>query len=205
LYENIIPTPYYTSKILVFPTLEDFWTYTEINMLYSTTICKDNQRTLAILLILTTHYSQGTGAVTLAAVMAAIGVTKTTLADQRFVIYGAGSAGLGIACQLRDAIIKSHPEISLEQASKQFWLIDKFGLVWKGLRDEKVRRDVREFKRLEDEWQQAEKGEGNKGIELLEVVKRVKPTVLIGCSTHAGAFTREVVETMAKGCAYSGS
>ena len=64
--------------------------------------------------------SQGTGAVTLAAVMSAVGVTKSRLADQRFVIFGAGSAGLGIARQLRHgmATIDNVPPGYFEHAQK---------------------------------------------------------------------------------------
>ncbi|WVQ84624.1 hypothetical protein IAT38_006779 [Cryptococcus sp. DSM 104549] len=144
---------------------------------------------------------QGTGAVTLAAVHAAISVTKTKLSDQRIVIYGAGSAGLGIARQLRDAIPLEASEASessdspsdeaTAEAEKKFWLVDKYGLIKKSLGD-KVREEIdKGFVRDEEDW-----GDGETG--LLEVVKRVKPTVLIGTSTHAGAFTEEVVKEMCK-------
>ncbi|KAI0082122.1 hypothetical protein K474DRAFT_1611883 [Panus rudis PR-1116 ss-1] len=140
---------------------------------------------------------QGTGAVTLACIMSAVGVTKSELKDQRFVIYGAGSAGLGIARQVRDGIV-TIDGVSREEANKQFWLLDKYGLIKESLGPEKIRDAVREFVRPDDEWvdvQTNEKGE----VGLLEVVKRVKPTVLIGCSTQAGAFTEEIVKEMAKG------
>ncbi|KAJ3558281.1 hypothetical protein NM688_g1011 [Phlebia brevispora] len=120
---------------------------------------------------------QGTGAVTLATVMAAVGVTKSKLADQRFVIFGTGSAGLGIVRQIRDGIT-TIDGVDVQTANKQFYLIDKFGLIKESLGDEV--RDAGE-------------------VTLLEVVKKVKPTVLIGCSTVAGAFTEDVVREMAKG------
>ncbi|KAF5351433.1 hypothetical protein D9758_013498 [Tetrapyrgos nigripes] len=142
---------------------------------------------------------QGTGAVTLACVLAAIGVTKSKLSDQRIVIYGAGSAGLGIAKQIRDGMIHLDGTKE-EEANKLFWLIDKFGLITEQLEKEdgtKVREALKEFVRKENE----EEGLSRRsGVGLLEVVKKVKPTVLIGCSTHAGAFTKEVVEAMAEGC-----
>jgi malate dehydrogenase (oxaloacetate-decarboxylating) len=140
--------------------------------------------------------SQGTGAVTLSAVMSAVGVTKSTLADQRYIIYGAGSAGLGIARQLRDGIVQIN-SVSVDKANKQFYLIDKHGLIKESLGD-LIRPTLREFVRPNAEWEGVptnDKGE----ITLLEVVKKTKPTVLIGCSTHAGAFTQEVVQEMAKG------
>ncbi|KAI9513089.1 hypothetical protein F5148DRAFT_1158637 [Russula earlei] len=138
---------------------------------------------------------QGTGAVTLAAVVSAVGVTKSTLADQRYIIYGAGSAGLGIARQLRDGIVQTDG-VPLDKANRQFYLIDKHGLIKESLGD-LIRPELREFVRPNDEWEGVptnDKGE----ITLLEVVKKTKPTVLIGCSTHAGAFTQEVVQEMAK-------
>ncbi|KIR53437.1 malate dehydrogenase (oxaloacetate-decarboxylating) [Cryptococcus gattii Ru294] len=134
---------------------------------------------------------QGTGAVALAAVQAAIGVTKSSLKDQRIVIYGSGSAGLGIARQLRDAIALDS-SCSPSEAAKQFWLIDKHGLIKKSLGKDKIRNEIEdEFIRDESDW-----GEGENGLE--EVVKKVKPTMLIGISTQAGAFTEEVVKEMSK-------
>lgn len=140
---------------------------------------------------------QGTGAVTLAAMMAAVGVTKSRLADQRFVIYGAGTAGLGITNQLRDGIVAAD-NLSKTEANRRFHLIDRYGLVRQGLSAEKMRADQKEFARPDSEWEGVTADhEGH--IQLLEVVKRVKPTVLIGCSTRGGAFTEEVIREMAKG------
>jgi malate dehydrogenase (oxaloacetate-decarboxylating) len=141
---------------------------------------------------------QGTGAVTLAAVMAAIGVTKSKLSDQRFIVYGAGSAGLGITRQLRDGMVTADT-VSPTDANKKFYLIDKFGLIKQSLGESKIRPDLADFVRPDQEWEGVptnDKGE----VTLLEVVKKIKPTVLIGCSTHAGGFTKEVVQAMADGC-----
>ncbi|KAI9445367.1 hypothetical protein H4582DRAFT_1914957 [Lactarius indigo] len=138
---------------------------------------------------------QGTGAVTLAAVMSAVGVTRSTLAEQRYIIYGAGSAGLGITHQLRDGIVQIDGVLA-DKANDQFYLIDKHGLIKQSLGD-LIRPALQDFVRPDEEWEGVptnEKGE----ITLLEVVRKVKPTVLIGCSTHAGAFTEDVVREMAK-------
>lgn len=143
-------------------------------------------------------HSQGTGAVTLSCLMAAIGVTKTKLSDQRFIIYGAGSAGLGITHQLRDAMVTTD-NISEEEANKKFYLIDRFGLIKQSLGPDKIRQDLHVFVRPDSEWEDA-KTNVNGEVSLLEVVNKVKPTVLIGCSTHAGALTEEVVKAMAEGC-----
>ncbi|XP_006453839.1 hypothetical protein AGABI2DRAFT_62584 [Agaricus bisporus var. bisporus H97] len=141
---------------------------------------------------------QGTGAVTLAGIMSAIGIANpsSSIANQRYVIMGAGSAGLGIATQVRDAIVASG-KVSKEEANDKFWLVDREGLVYDiggGMA-----KGVGEVKgRLEGFVRSAKEGwEGNVG--LLDVVKKVKPTVLIGCSTAAGAFTKEVIETMVDG------
>ncbi|KAK0209127.1 hypothetical protein DFS33DRAFT_1307785 [Desarmillaria ectypa] len=135
---------------------------------------------------------QGTGAVTLSCVMSAIGITKTELCDQRFIIYGAGSAGLGITKQLRDAMVATDGTLE-EEANAKFWLVDKHGLIRQSTPD--VRKDLHAFIRSDEEWSSFT-GE----VGLLDIVKQVKPTVLIGCSTHAGAFTEEVVKTMAAHC-----
>ncbi|KAH8836027.1 hypothetical protein DL96DRAFT_1454568 [Flagelloscypha sp. PMI_526] len=142
---------------------------------------------------------QGTGAVTLATVISAVKVTKTKLSDQRIIVYGAGSAGLGIARQLRDAMAvgnevdSSLPDISTQESNTKFYLIDKFGLLTTKLKDQgKVRDDLDEFVR--QDW-----NDENDGVHLVDVVRKVKPTILIGCSTHAGGFTEDVVKAMKDG------
>ncbi|PIL31179.1 hypothetical protein GSI_05876 [Ganoderma sinense ZZ0214-1] len=140
---------------------------------------------------------QGTGAVTLAALMSAVGVTKSKLSEQRIVVYGAGTAGLGITKQLRDGM-SSIDALSTEEANKRFYLIDRFGLVKESLGSNKIRPALREFVRPNAEWADVPtNAEGEIG--LLDVIRKVRPTVLIGCSTHAGAFTEEVIKEMARG------
>ncbi|KAF8308411.1 hypothetical protein DL93DRAFT_2142422 [Clavulina sp. PMI_390] len=148
---------------------------------------------------------QGTGAVTLAALMAAVGVTKSKVSEQRYIIYGAGSAGLGIAHQIRDAVMMESDGLSAAEASKMFWLIDKEGLITSSLAKSmdsgghKLRKGLDEFVRDEDEWASLGNNNEGKGISLLDVVKRVHPTVLIGTSTNPGAFNEEVVRAMTEG------
>lgn len=137
---------------------------------------------------------QGTGAVTLSTLMAAIGVTKSKLSDQRVIIYGAGSAGLGITKQLRDAMVNTD-NLSVQEANSKFWLIDKHGLIKESLQD--VRDDLKEYARKDADWEEFQSGSE---VTLLDVVKKIKPTVLIGTSTHAGGFTKEVIQTMAAQC-----
>ncbi|CAG7846996.1 NAD-dependent malic enzyme, mitochondrial Short=NAD-ME; Flags: Precursor [Serendipita indica DSM 11827] len=132
---------------------------------------------------------QGTGAVTLAALMSAVGITKTKLSDQTIVVYGAGSAGLGIARQVRDAMVILDG-LDKEEATKRFHLVDKDGLVTVSIVSQTNHAGWAEFQRSDEE--------GQNGASLLDVVKHSKATVLIGTSTHAGGFTEEVVREMAK-------
>lgn len=133
---------------------------------------------------------------TLACLMSAVGVTKTKLADQRYVIFGAGSAGLGITRQLRDGIV-AIDNVPEEEANKKFYLLDRFGLVKESLGPDKIRDGLREFVRSDTEWEDVQANDRGE-VGLLEVVRKIKPTVLIGCSTMAGAFTEEVVREMVK-------
>lgn len=129
--------------------------------------------------------------------MSAVGATRSRLADQRFVIFGAGSAGLGITRQLRDGIV-AIDNVSEAEANKKFYLLDRFGLVKESLGSDKIRDALREFVRPDSEWEDVPTN--NRGeVELIEVMKKVKPTVLIGCSTKGGAFTEEIVKEMARG------
>ena len=128
---------------------------------------------------------------------------ESKLSDQRYVIFGAGSAGMGVAVQIRDAMVTADG-ISREEANRKFWTIDKEGLLYE--RDvesmDKYRSDF--IRPAKEGWGSTStvEGEGsgsNQDVSLLEVVERVKPTVLIGCSTAPGTFTKEVVEAMLHG------
>ncbi|MCM3033765.1 NAD-dependent malic enzyme [Niallia sp. MER 6] len=136
---------------------------------------------------------QGTGAVTLAAVMSALKVTETSLKDQRIVVFGPGAAGIGNADQMADAMVLEG--LTEEEAYDRFWAIDYRGLLTDETPDVlKFQLPyVREGEEVEG-WERNEDGI----IPLMEVVKRVKPTILIGTSGQAGAFTEEIVKEMAK-------
>jgi malate dehydrogenase (oxaloacetate-decarboxylating) len=124
--------------------------------------------------------------------MAAVGVAKSTLAEQRIVIFGAGSAGLGIARQLRDAMV-STDGLARADANARFWLVDRAGLLTRALADAgNVREGVDEFVRADAEF------EGKDAPGLLDVVRAVRPTALIGVSTAGGAFTEDVLREMAR-------
>ncbi|KAG8715915.1 NAD-dependent malic enzyme, mitochondrial [Ceratobasidium sp. 423] len=141
---------------------------------------------------------QGTGAVALAAVMSALRITGGKLADSRIVLYGAGVAGMGILNQIRQGMILVDG-LGREEANKRFWCLDADGLLLKSnpnLRpgQEEYARDPSEVQGWKREMDEQE------ALRLIDVVHEVKPTILIGTSTHSRGFTEEVVREMAKGC-----
>ena len=136
---------------------------------------------------------QGTGAIVMAAVFSGLKVTKQTFAEQRLVVYGAGTAGTGMADQISAAMERDG--LSREEAKKRVWLIDRNGLVTDDMADlpDYQQAYARPAAEVTD-WQKAD---GK--ISLLEVVKQVKPTILIGTSTDHGAFTEAVVKALCAG------
>ncbi|HHL3300079.1 oxaloacetate-decarboxylating malate dehydrogenase [Bacillus sp. SM-B1] len=133
---------------------------------------------------------QGTGAVSLAAVLSAVKASGVPLSEHRVVVFGAGTAGIGIADQVRDAMVRVG--VSEEESYKRFWCIDRNGLVTDNMEDLLDFQIPYARKEAEvSEWKE------NGVIGLAEVVKHVKPTILIGTSTVAGAFTEEIVKEMA--------
>jgi malate dehydrogenase (oxaloacetate-decarboxylating) len=136
---------------------------------------------------------QGTGAITLAGVMAAVQVTGVPMAEQKLVVFGAGTAGVGIADQLRDAMIRGGA--SADRATAQVWLVDKQGLLTGDM------ANLRDFQKpyARDPAQVAGWAASGGAISLLDTVRHVAPTILLGTSTAHGAFTREVVEAMSSG------
>jgi malate dehydrogenase (oxaloacetate-decarboxylating) len=131
---------------------------------------------------------QGTAAVVLAAAFSAVQATRTRLRDQRVVIHGAGTAGVGIADVLRDVMVKEG--LSHQEATRRFWLLDRKGLI----ADDRE-GPLRDFQ--EPYAQPAAQTAGWAGRSLADVVKGVRPTVLIGTSTQGGAFTEQIVREMA--------
>jgi malate dehydrogenase (oxaloacetate-decarboxylating) len=135
---------------------------------------------------------QGTAAVTAAAILAGLKATNQKWEDQRIVLLGAGSAGAGICQLLLDEMVaRGIPE---PEARRKFWSLDSKGLVYVG-RAAEINAVKAQWARRGDEvtdW----KRDGNGQLDLLETVKRVKPTVLIGVSAQPGAFTREIITTM---------
>ncbi|WP_030375075.1 NAD-dependent malic enzyme [Streptomyces rimosus] len=147
---------------------------------------------------------QGTGAITLAAVRSALNVTGSRFGEQRVVVFGAGTAGVGIADQLREAMVRDG--LDEDGATRRFWLVDRPGLLLDDMDD--LRDYQRGYARPKGEVESwaggADRAGGDtgraadQGIDLLTTVRNVRPTVLIGTSTVRGAFTRQVVEEMAQ-------
>lgn len=139
---------------------------------------------------------QGTAAVTASAILAGLRATKQDMNDQRIVLLGAGSAGAGI-CQLvlDEMVSQGIPEA---EARRKFWSLDSKGLVYHGRGElTPVKAKWARMSNEVGDWHRDGKG----AIDLLEVVKRVKPTILIGVSAQPGAFTEEIIREVGKGTA----
>ena len=130
---------------------------------------------------------QGTGIVTLGGVFAAMDIAGEKLTDQVYLCYGGGSAGCGIASRvLREMVVDG---LSEEEAYKRFFMVDKQGLLFDDMDD--LTPEQRPFAKKRSDFANADQL-----TDLLEVVKTVKPTILVGTSTQPGTFTKEVVEAM---------
>jgi malate dehydrogenase (oxaloacetate-decarboxylating) len=161
---------------------------------------------------------QGTGVITMAGLFSALKVTRTRWRDQRVVIFGGGTAGIGIADQIRDQMVRDG--LDARQATSQIWVVDLPGLLTDDMLDGMLEyqrpyvRPATEAAGWEKSpvqidpaasvrWpemaalQQARAETGIIGLET--VVQKVKPTILIGTSTAHGAFTKQVVEGMSAG------
>ena len=135
---------------------------------------------------------QGTGAITLAAILAGMRVAGSRPSEQRVVIFGAGTAGVGIADQIRAVMIADG--LSEEDATRRFWFVDKQGLLVDDM------SDLRDFQRPYARPRSEVSDWGADGtISLGEVVSKAHPTVLVGTSTVGGAFTEQIIREMAKG------
>ncbi|MHB1851495.1 MAG: oxaloacetate-decarboxylating malate dehydrogenase, partial [Acidimicrobiales bacterium] len=136
---------------------------------------------------------QGTGAIALAAVLSALRKGGGRLADQRVVIHGAGTAGIGIAEQLAAAV----GEDGAMDGRRAIWALSSRGLLCSS--DDRLRDFQRPYARADEEVARfARDGAGR--IDLAEVIRQVRPTVLIGTSGQPGSFTEEIVRTMAASC-----
>lgn len=132
---------------------------------------------------------QGTGIVCLAGVLGALNISKQKFSDQIFMTYGAGTAGMGIANMMYHELLLEG--LSPEEAKKHFYLVDKQGLLFEDTPD--LTPEQRPFVR-----KRSELPTGLDYTNLTDIIKAVHPTVLIGTSTKAGAFTESAIKEMAK-------
>lgn len=134
---------------------------------------------------------QGTAAVTLAGLLAATAIVGAPLRQQRVVILGAGSAATGIA----DLLVTAMEEdgASVEQARGNIWLLDSHGLVHTGRTD----LDAEKAQFAQRPWPSVEGDQPGHALDLLEVVRHTRPTMLIGTAARPGAFSEAIVREMA--------
>ena len=135
---------------------------------------------------------QSTAAVALGAILGAVKVAGAPLKEQRVVMLGAGSAGVGVADLLRAAMQEAG--LSDEDARRRFWFVDKDGLLHSGRTD--LTAEQRVYAQPLDRVSAWASG-GNR-IALADVVRKAEPTILIGLSTAYGAFTEAIVREMAR-------
>jgi malate dehydrogenase (oxaloacetate-decarboxylating) len=139
---------------------------------------------------------EGTGAVNLAAVLSGVAASGVPLTEHKVIIFGTGSAGAGIADQMVDALVGAG--LSETEARARIWAMGRPGLLTDDMGDG-LRSFQRPYARPTGEvagWTRDDEGR----INLEEVVRQVGPTILVGTSTQAGAFTEAVVRAMAEQC-----
>ncbi len=140
---------------------------------------------------------QGTGAVTLAAAVSAMRICGSLLEKQRIVIFGSGVGGIGTADLMRDVMMQAG--LTATEATRQIWCVDVHGLLTTDMGD-RLHDFQATWARPASEvrnWKTDDAGSPN-GIGLAEVVRQVKPTMLIGMSGATGAFTESIVRNMAR-------
>ena len=132
---------------------------------------------------------QGTGIITLAGILGALKISGEKLTDQIYMCFGAGTAGAGIARRIFNEMVEQG--LSEEEAKKRFYLVDRQGLLFEDT--EGLTPEQTPFARKRSEFTNA-----NELTTLEAAVKSVRPTILVGTSTVPNAFTKEIVQEMAK-------
>jgi malate dehydrogenase (oxaloacetate-decarboxylating) len=136
---------------------------------------------------------QGTAAVALGAILSAINVTVKTLGEQHIVMFGAGSAAIGVADGLRAAM--KEEGLSEQEARSRFWLLNSKGLLHSGRKDLSPEQNV--YARAESGisgWPRTSNGR----IGLADVIGKIDATILIGLSTVAGIFSEAIIREIAR-------
>ncbi|WP_455147668.1 malolactic enzyme [Stomatobaculum longum] len=134
---------------------------------------------------------QGTGIITLAGILGAMRINKEKITDQRYLCFGAGTAGAGIADRVYKEMVAQG--LSEEEARQRFYLVDKQGLLFDDMTD--LTPEQRPFARKRSEFANVEE------LTTLEAaVFAVKPTIMVGTSTQPGTFTEKIVRGMCSWC-----
>lgn len=131
---------------------------------------------------------QGTGIITLAGILGALKISEEKLTDQKYMCFGAGTAGAGIADRVYQEMLQQG--LSENEARSRFYLVDKQGLLFDDMDD--LTPEQKPFARKREEFSNA-----NELTNLEEAVKAVKPTILVGTSTQPNTFTETIVKEMA--------
>lgn len=136
---------------------------------------------------------QGTGIVTLGGLYGSLEISGEKLTDQIYVCYGGGTAGAGIASRVHREMVNEG--LSEDEAYKRFFMVDKQGLLFDDMDD--LTPEQKPFAKKRSDF-----ANPDKMTSLLEVVKTVKATILVGTSTNPNSFTKEIVEVMCKNSAH---
>ncbi|AVQ25431.1 malolactic enzyme [Fusobacterium pseudoperiodonticum] len=131
---------------------------------------------------------QGTGIITLAGILGALKISGEKLTDQRYICFGAGTAGAGIADRIYQEMLQQG--LSENEARNRFYLVDKQGLLFDDMDD--LTPEQKPFARKRTEFNNA-----NELTNLEAAVKAVRPTILVGTSTQPNTFTETIVKEMA--------
>lgn len=132
---------------------------------------------------------QGTGIISLAGVLGGLNISGEKITQQKFLTFGAGTAGVGIASMLYDELINAG--LSAKEAKKHFYLVDKQGLLFEDTPN--LTDGQKKFTRKRMEFTHPDKL-----TDLYHIVQAIRPTVMIGTSTKPKAFTKKVVQEMAQ-------
>ena len=136
---------------------------------------------------------QGTGIVTLGGLYGSLEISGEKLTDQIYVCYGGGTAGAGIASRVHREMVNEG--LSEDEAYKRFFMVDKQGLLFDDMDD--LTPEQKPFAKKRSDF-----ANPDKLTSLLEVVKTVKATILVGTSTNPNSFTKEIVEVMCENSAH---
>ncbi len=134
---------------------------------------------------------QGTGAVVLAGLLSACKLKGEALVDQTIAVVGAGAGGVGVAKVIQDGLVREG--LTREQARKQMFIMDEFGLVVEGISPDAYKKPIMQYSETYENWDIA-----GEIPSLMEVIEHAKPTTLLGLTGVSSLFTQDIIEGMAK-------